>query len=122
MLFGSWAVNHNISAILQTRMEWSGHDSELRGAYIGDPSGTLQEISSSGGLRFYVSPQINYSIKQKWNISLLFDMPVYQYCNGLQLFNKYSFALSLSRLFKLYEAKSHHDDGIPDPFDAVEDK
>ncbi len=51
---------------------------------------------ASGGVLFFVSPQINYSIKEKWNVSFMFDYPVYQHFNGTQLGTKYGFTLSLS--------------------------
>lgn len=51
---------------------------------------------SSGGILFFISPQINYNIKEKWNVSFMFDYPLYQQFNGIQLGTKYGFTLSLS--------------------------
>jgi len=57
---------------------------------------------SSGSTIFYFSPQINYTIREKWNISVLADLPVYQYFNGTQLATKYSISLNFARDFKLF--------------------
>ncbi len=58
-------------------------------------------VNSSGGQFVFISPQINYSTKQKWNISLLVDLPVYRNYNGTQLGNVWAFALFLSKDFAL---------------------
>lgn len=42
-------------------------------------------IASSGGHFFFLSPQINYTIAQKWNISFLTGIRIYWYYNGTQL-------------------------------------
>ncbi len=57
-------------------------------------------IESSGGVLFILSPQINYSLKEKWNISLLADMPVYQYLYGIQLVTKFGITIGLTRDFE----------------------
>ena len=57
---------------------------------------------STGGSVILFSPQINYSIHEKWNISLAFDIPVYQYFNGIQLAYNYAFTINLSRDFNFY--------------------
>lgn len=57
---------------------------------------------STGGTVFLLSPQINYFIHEKWNLSLVVDIPVYQYFNGVQLAYNYAFALNLSRDFQWF--------------------
>jgi hypothetical protein len=56
---------------------------------------------SSGSTIFYLSPQINYFIKEKWNVSLMFDLPIYQYFNGIQLATKYGLSLNIARDFEI---------------------
>lgn len=58
-------------------------------------------VEASGGILFFLSPQINFSIHETWNISIMGDIPVYQYLHGIQLGTKYGITLSLSRDFKL---------------------
>jgi len=56
---------------------------------------------STGGTLFYISPQINYSIKELWNISTLFEIPCYQYFNGTQLGTCFGITCSVSRMINL---------------------
>jgi hypothetical protein len=53
-------------------------------------------VASSGGYRFVFVPQINYSIKQKYNISVLYELPIYQYYYGIQLKDQYAFSVNLN--------------------------
>jgi len=55
-----------------------------------------QRINSSGGYRFIAAPQINYNIKQKYNISVLYEQPVYQYYYGIQLKDLYAFSVNFN--------------------------
>ena len=56
----------------------------------------------SGGSIFLLSPQVNFSIHEKWNVSFIFDIPVYQYFNGIQLAYNYAFTVNLSRDIAFY--------------------
>ena len=58
-----------------------------------------QTIGSSGHFLVYLVPQVNLSIGEQWNVSALFDIPVYRYYNGIQIANKYALALTLIRDF-----------------------
>jgi hypothetical protein len=53
-------------------------------------------IESSGNNIILFSPQINYTIKNKYNISGIFDIPIYRYYNGTQLGISYSFSLAFN--------------------------
>jgi hypothetical protein len=53
-------------------------------------------VSSSGGFRFVFVPQINYSFKQKYNLSVLYELPFYQYYYGIQLHDQYAFSVNLN--------------------------
>jgi hypothetical protein len=88
-LMFSW-LKGDWTTILQIRNEIRNKDKTLTG---------LKE--SSGGSIFYTSPQINYFIKEKWNVSVIVDIPVYQYFNGTQLATKYGISMNFARDFKL---------------------
>lgn len=58
-------------------------------------------IQSSGSNLFFISPQVNYSLKEKWDMSLIVDIPCYQFLNGIQLATKYGITFSVARDLKL---------------------
>ena len=88
-LFVSRKLNLHWTAILQVRNEWHASDT-WEGV----------ELRTTGGDVLTVSPQINYTIAQKWNISLLADIPVYRKYNLAQLGVKNAFAVNVVRDFK----------------------
>ncbi|GAB4290953.1 MAG: hypothetical protein Kow0068_16320 [Marinilabiliales bacterium] len=89
-LWFPWTTGDGIwTTILQFRNE-----TRTRTIY---PSGEYKE--ASGGILFFISPQINITIAKKWNISVYSDIPVYQYLNGTQLANKYIFYFTVSKDF-----------------------
>lgn len=53
-------------------------------------------INASGSSVIFLSPQINYTIENKYNISAIFELPVYRYYNGKQLGSDYSFMLAFN--------------------------
>jgi len=88
-LMFSW-LKGDWTTILQLRNEIRNKDKTVNGWK-----------ESSGSTIFCFSPQINYTIKEKWNLSVMFDLPVYQYFNGIQLATKYGISLNLARDFNL---------------------
>jgi len=58
-------------------------------------------VESTGGYLLLAVPQINYSIKEKWNISLMGTLPVYQYFKGTQLATKFGIILNFSGDLKI---------------------
>lgn len=56
---------------------------------------------SSGSVLLFVVPQINYVYKEKLYVSLMADIPFYQYFKGEQLGAGLGFTLSISRSFSL---------------------
>lgn len=88
--FVSRQLNLHWAAILQVRNEWRDYD------YW---DGIL--LANTGGDVVFISPQINYSLAQKWNISFLVEMPVVRNYHLAQLGSKYSFALNLMYDFDL---------------------
>ncbi len=84
----SKSINYRWTAIVQIRNENRAKD-------IRDN----ERIPISGGYELFFSPQINYSVTQKLNVSILADFPVYKYYNGTQLASKYAFVVSLTKDF-----------------------
>jgi hypothetical protein len=85
-LFVSKSFNEHWTGILQVNNEFRDRDTREN-----------KTIASSGGYVFFVSPQINYTIAQKWNISLQTSIPVYRYFNGTQLGGDKSFSINVTR-------------------------
>ncbi len=57
------------------------------------------QIDGSGNCSFYFIPQINLAISDNWHFSILVDIPVYQYFNGIQLGNKLASSLIILKDF-----------------------
>ncbi len=81
---GDWTT------ILQLRNEFRGKDN------IND-----RVVESTGGYSLLLMPQVNYTIKEKWNISLMGNLPLYQYFNGIQLATKFGIVLNFAGDFAL---------------------
>lgn len=64
-----------------------------------------QIIFSSGANQFFFSPQLNLTLEDNWNISLLFDIPLFQSFNGTQLANKIGISLVLTTDMDFEEIK-----------------
>lgn len=58
-----------------------------------------QTVDASGSILFFLGPQVNMSINDHWNISVMADIPVFQYYYQIQLANTCSVGLSLMRDF-----------------------
>ncbi|MEI6884826.1 MAG: hypothetical protein WCO02_10085 [Bacteroidota bacterium] len=86
--------------ILQVRGEYRMHDNDYNDIYDGSST-----RPNSGNYILILSPQLSYSIAGKWNVSVLYDIPVYKFYNGKQLTPKYSFAVSVSHDFDLNRKK-----------------
>jgi len=63
----------------------------------------IQKIPISGSKKVFIAPQINYNINESMNISILVDLPIYQYYNKQQLASSYSMLLSITKKFKKKE-------------------
>lgn len=87
--FTSYTVKYPWSLTLQVRSELRSRD------YRND-----QRIEASGSSRLFVSPQVNLTLLERWDASLLLDVPVYQHYNGTQLGKQYNVSLILNRVFK----------------------
>jgi len=58
-----------------------------------------KHVEASGNTIFLLVPQINISINDTWNFSVLSDIPVYQYYKEIQLANTISFGLVIIKDF-----------------------
>jgi hypothetical protein len=83
-LKGDW------TAIIQLKNEIRGYDKMEN----------IRKVSS-GSVLFFAVPQLNYSWREKWNVSALTDLPLYQYFNGTQLGAGTGFSLIVSRTFAM---------------------
>jgi hypothetical protein len=86
-LMFSW-LKGDWTAIMQLRNEIRLHDK-----IAGDPK------MASGSVLFFAVPQVNYVVKEKWYLSTMLDIPLYQYFNGTQLGAGMGITVSLSRTF-----------------------
>jgi hypothetical protein len=62
-------------------------------------------VDASGSHIVFLAPQLNCSIKEKWNLSLMFEKAVYRYYNEVQLGADYSVSFHLSRDINLIKQK-----------------
>lgn len=97
-VFVSKKIARNFFGILQIRSEWKTHDRDYS-----VPSGELprNEVVNSGYYLLTLVPSLSYSIAGIWNLTAVYDIPLYKYYNGKQMTPSYSFAISLSRDFDL---------------------
>lgn len=87
-IFISKVLTSNWSVIAQFKNEWRDGDERFG-----------EKVPSSGGNILFIAPQVSYNIRQKWNISVLTDFPVYRNYSGTQLSPKYAIAFLVSREF-----------------------
>jgi len=90
-VFGDGAVK-DWTAILQLRYH-------QRGQTVHRETGNVTK--ASGGRQLLLVPQVNCTVKEKWNISILLEKPLYQYQNGIQLGVDYAVLLNVARDFQL---------------------
>lgn len=87
-LFVSKRIIPRFFGIVQLRNEIHGKDVQKG-----------EEEVNTGYHLMVLTPQLSYSILGKWNVSLLYDIPVYKNYQGKQLTPQYSWAVSLTRDF-----------------------
>jgi hypothetical protein len=58
------------------------------------------EVPTSGSQKFFLTPQVNYSIGKSVFISGLVDVPIYQNYNLEQLGNSYAFSIAIIKKFQ----------------------
>jgi hypothetical protein len=93
-VFVSKKIARRFFGIVQLRNEIHGRD-------VQDGE---NEVNTGYHLMVF-TPQISYVVVGLWNVSLLYDVPVYKNYKGKQLTPQYSYAISLSRDFSIRKAK-----------------
>lgn len=88
-----YALNHNLSALLQLNAQWNGADSGDSAALT--PAGA----ASSGGKIISFTPGLSYAITPDTQVYGLVQLPIYQYVNGEQLTANSSMTLGISHRF-----------------------
>lgn len=88
-LMFSW-LKGDWTTIMQLRNEIRFHD-KIAG----------YQKEASGSLLFFAVPQVIYGIKEKWHLSAMVDIPIYQYFSGTQLGAGVGITFSLSRTFNM---------------------
>ncbi|MFO7723358.1 MAG: hypothetical protein R6V49_09085 [Bacteroidales bacterium] len=58
-------------------------------------------VAASGNRMLLFAPQVNCSINEKWNVSFLYEIPVYQYYHSIQLGADHAFLINVARDFNL---------------------
>ncbi|MFZ4740944.1 MAG: transporter [Bacteroidales bacterium] len=87
--FAKYKFSENFSTNLQFRFE--NKDKENK---------EFEKIIEYSGYKIVIaSPQISYIFSNNWQISAYADLPIYQYYNGIQLAQNYSFSLKLLKKF-----------------------
>jgi hypothetical protein len=64
-------------------------------------------VAASGGQIVIIAPQINCSLHERWNLSLMFEKPVYQNYKGIQLGQNYAWVFTLSRDINLDQKQTN---------------
>jgi len=93
--FVSYSASFRWDIIIQARTEIRSKDE--RPAQVKPYN--MEKIPISGSQKVFISPQVNYNFNQVTSVSMLADIPVYQYYNEQQLAN--SFALAISFIKKI---------------------
>ncbi len=84
-------LTENWTAILQLRHEMKTHNYDF--------TRENSKVEASGSQLVFLTPQLNYTANTVWNISIMFDIPVYQYYNGTQIGTRFAAGVTLTRDF-----------------------
>ena len=79
-------LTKDLTLILQARHEYRSRN--MRNG---------QAVDFSGSNLLYLAPQLNYNLNLIWNFSVIVDVPVYQYYNGIQLANRLAVTFTAAR-------------------------
>ena len=83
-----YSVGEQVGLLLQANALWRGRD---RGAEA--------EPDDTGGSSVFLSPGLSYSIGKSFNVYGFFQVPVYQYVNGVQLTARKAFTIGATLRF-----------------------
>ena len=97
-LGAAWPLTTKVTLMLQARTEIRRHSSREEN----------QQVEASGGRIVMLVPQISMQPFKDWHINLSFSAPVYRNYHSIQLGNKYSFSVSLSKSHISIKRKAVH--------------
>ena len=98
--FTSYSASFRWDFIIQIRSEIRSKDE--RPAQVKPYN--IEKIPISGSQKIFIVPQINYNFSQTFSLSILADIPVYQYYNEQQLANSFAVAISIIKKFNVNNA------------------
>lgn len=87
--YGSYKIFRQLTGAVQVR-------GQIRERASDSNKETLQ---STGGQYIFISPQLRFNFLKSWNLTAVFDIPVFKNTNGNQLTNKYAVSIRLSKVF-----------------------
>lgn len=85
---GRWEATERLGVLLQLNLLWKGRD-----------TGSEAEPNDSGGRFAFISPGLTFAITNKASVYAFYQLPVYQYVNGIQLVAKSAFSVGASVQF-----------------------
>ena len=79
---------------------------QFRGQFRAKASDSNREtLHSTGGKFLFISPQARVNFLRSWNLTVVFDYPVYKNTNGTQLTNKYAFSIRIAKIHNFSKGK-----------------
>ena len=88
-IYGSYNISRKLNTMIQ--LQYESRDKAKRE--------NSQIVESSGGQVVYLIPQVNYTLMQDLAVLVNGYIPVYRYMNGIQIANKFSVSLRITKSF-----------------------
>lgn len=86
-------LTHNWTGILQVRNEFKGRNQYLQKDI---PDAEWNTVPNSGSNVVFFSPQLNYTLNEIWNFSVMVDVPLYQYYHMKQMATDYAVSVNMT--------------------------
>lgn len=100
-LFVTYSPSPHWIFILQARSEIRKRDERPSTGYGIQKENGRELVVPTGSQKIFVVPQVSYVFDKEWSVSLLADLPAYQYYNSKQLASSYALTLSISKQLQL---------------------
>lgn len=101
LYLGNTPFPENWTVIMQVRFEWRDKNTVYLKSFPGN-EWLKHTAAGTGGYALLLSPQLNYTIKSKWNLSLSGEIPAYQYLNQKQLGRGWAILFNVSTDIKMW--------------------
>ena len=98
--FTSYSLSPGWNIITAIRSEIRERDTRSSTGFGIQIDNEREKVIQSGSQKVFIVPQLSYSFGKDWILSVLVDIPVYQYYNDKQLASSYAVSLSISKEFK----------------------